>query len=429
MELNKKKFSTHMAKKDVKESLKQFHKVAEDNSTDLKTLDILNPSIPDHESIDHSQEYIQRNVNLYTREKAFSLALDNGPFKCRYTQNGSHMLVHNSSGYFSAFNAQSFDMCFEIDLEDPIYDARYLHNELYLATAQKDCVFIYDSTGRELHAVRDMKSPKMLEFLPYHFLLAGVSDNGFMDYLDTSTGEVVSSLFVGTKNPTAIKNNPSSAVVHLGSRRGQVSLWAPSQKSSLMTVNCHTSAVSAIEIDRTGDHMITAGIDNKVKVFDIRNTYKPLKTIPTKTNVHFTALSQRNILAMGYSNKVAMLKDFDRVYMKHSVSGPISSLEFCNHEDVLGIGHIGGISSIVVPGSGDPVYDSGEVPPFMTKKERQNLEVKKLLDKIPADMISMEPVLGKIGVSSKTMPRPKRYFEAGENETRTALSRFSRKNK
>lgn len=418
-----------MAKKEIKESIKQFHKTVGENNVELKTLDILNPSTPQYESLDHDQGYIQRNVNLYTKEKAFSLTLDNGPFKCRYTQNGSHMLVHNSRGYLSAFNAQTFSICFETDLEDAIHDARYLHNELYIATAQKDCVFVYDNTGRELHAVRDMKSIKMLEFLPYHFLLAGASDNGFMNYLDTSTGEVVSSLFIGNKSPTAMKSNPSNAVIHLGSKRGHVSLWAPSQKACLMTINCHKSAISAIEIDRSGDKMITAGIDNKVKVFDIRSTYKPLKTIPTKTNIHFTAISQKGILAMGYSNKVAILKDFDRVYMKHNVPSPISSLEFCNHEDILSIGHENGISSIVVPGSGDPAYDTGEVSPFMSKRERQDLEVKKLLDKIPADMISIKPVLGTFEATNKNkMPRePKRYFEAEENKPRNALSRFCRK--
>lgn len=418
-----------MTKKEVKESLKQFHKAVDENNVELKTLDILSPIMPHHESLHHEQGYIQRNVNLYTKERAFSLDLCNGPFKCRYTHNGSHMLIHNALGYLSAFNTQSFGMCFETDLEDPIFDARYLHNELYLATAQKDCVFIYDNTGRELHAVRDLKGTKMLEFLPHHFLLVGASENGFMDYLDTSIGEVVSSLPIGDKSPTAMKSNPSNAVIHLGSRRGQVSLWAPSQKSCLMTISCHKSAISTIELDRGGDKMITTGADNRVRVFDIRNAYEPLTTIPTKTNVHFTALSQRNVLAMGYSNKIVMLKDFGQVYMKHSVSSSISSLEFCNHEDILSIGHGSGVSSIVVPGSGDPVYDSSEVSPFVNKKERQNLEVRKLLDKIPADMISTKSVLGRLETTSKNrVPREsKRYFEDEENEPRTALSRFGKK--
>lgn len=414
-----------MLKKDIKENIKEFKKNAEENLTETKKLDILQPILPEQQSFNQSQEYIQNNVNLYTKEKAFNIQLKDGPYKCTYTQNGGYMLVTSNRGYMASFNSKDFDLCFESSIDDKIYDSKWLHNEMYLATAQEDCVFVYDKNGSELHAVRDMKSTRKLEFLPYHFLLAGTTDKGFLNYLDTSIGEIVSSIFIADKSPTSIKGCLTNGVVHIGSKNGQVSLWAPSQKSFLMKVKCHKASITGIEIDRTGTHMITTGSDNKINVFDIRNTYKPLKSIPTRMNVHFTSLSQRGLLAIGYSDKIAILKDYKDIYMKHRTPGIISSLEFCNHEDILSIGHMNGISSIVIPGSGDPVYDSMEVSPFMSAEQRKNVEVRKLLEKIPADMIGLKSVLGQVETPKeeiKEIPQQK-----VEEHKRGALSRFFNK--
>ena len=39
-----------------------------------------------------------------------------------------------------------------------------------------------------------------------------------------------------------------------------------------------------------------------------------------------------------------------RPYMRHSVAGEVSALEFCPFEDCMGIGHSKGFTSIIVPG-------------------------------------------------------------------------------
>lgn len=417
-----------MFKKEIKEHIKDMKKAAEENSVQLKALNVLTPALPEQEAKGYSKEYIQKNVNLYTAEKAFNIKLENGPFKCSYTKNGSNMLVTSPKGYVSSFSTQKLVLNFESNIDDKINDSKWLHNELYFALAQDDCVFVYDNVGTELHAVREMKNTKLLEFLPFHFLLAGSTNNGHLNYLDTSIGEIVSSIFIGEKSSTVLTSNPANAIVHMGTPSGIVSLWAPSQKSYLMKIKCHKSAITSMQIDRSGTHMITTGTDNKIKVFDIRNTYAPLKSIPVKASVHFTALSDRNLLAIGHSDRIAILKNFDEPYMQHKAPGTISSLEFCKHEDILSIGHKNGFSTVVIPGSGDPIYDTNEDSPFITVKERKNLEVKKLLDKIPFDLISMKQVIGvydKPVVKVENGEKSKRYFE---HEEKNALSRFYTKN-
>ena len=80
----------------------------------------------------------------------------------------------------------------------------------------------------------------------------------------------------------------------------------------------------------------------------------------------------------------------------------IERVRWCPFEDVLGISHDQGYSSIIIPGAGEPNFDALEINPYENKKQRQEGEVKALLNKLKPDMISLNPdYVGNLDLASE----------------------------
>lgn len=430
-----------MSRKVIKEKIKNRETIAVKARKDVVQSEILKTEATGYMEVDSdektyeiTQEQIRKNVSVKALEQAFKLDLENGPIYSKYSRNGVHMLLRNDRGYVSSFNSKSMNLHFEIDVKERIYDALYLHNERFIAVAQKNNVFIYNGDGVEVHCVREHSKVFKMEYLPYHYLLVTAATSSFLKYQDVSVGKTISEICMKDKNITSMKQNPRNAIIHTGSIKGVVNLWSPNSKEYLMKVLCHKNTVSNIEIDRSGNYMITTGLDNRINVWDLRNTYTGLNSLRSGFNVQVSSLSQKDMLAVGFGDKVHIWKDFinsnDVLYMRHRTMGKIvSSLDFCNYEDILCVGHSEGISNIIIPGSGDPVYDSYEDSPFMSRKMRSEKEVRDLLQKIPYELISTESVVGslyKVPEVNKPTRKQQRYFDI-EPTKRGALSRFYKK--
>lgn len=270
------------------------------------------------------------------------------------------------------------------------------------AVAQKKYTYIYDHAGVEIHCLRKHIEVTHMEFLPHHFLLATVGNAGYLKYTDTSTGSMVIEMPTKAGSPTALAQSPYNAILHLGNQQGTVGLWSPNATEPLVKLQTHRGPVRAISIDREGRYMCTAGQDLKMGVWDLR-MYREVNNYFLRQPGSTVAISDRNLVGVGWGTQVSVWKglfdkhrdDQEKVQSPYMVYGGegrrIESLKWCPFEDVLGISHNQGFSSIIVPGAGEPNFDALEINPYEDTKQRQEAEVKALLNKLQPEMISLNP--------------------------------------
>jgi len=209
-------------------------------------------------------------------------------------------------------------------------------------------------------------------------------------YQDTTNGTIIAEYKTKLGNCSVMEQNPHNAIIHLGHHNGCVTLWNPNSNAPLVKMLCHKGPINALKVDFNGNTMVTSGNDGTLKIWDIR-TYKELQFYYIKKPVEHIALSQRGILAASSGCHIQIWKDYtyekaEDPYMLHQLpkGGRVSGLEFCNFEDVLGMGHDNGFSSIIVPGSGEPNFDTNESNPFENKKQRREKTVSRILEKNPS---------------------------------------------
>lgn len=356
--------------------------------------------IPDEgeELTEITQDDIKQNVDITSATKSFKLFLQEfGPYKVNYTRNGRNLLMGGKKGHIAALDWVSKKLSCEFSVMEEIHDVKWLHVETLFAVAQKKWVHVYDNKGTEIHCLKRMHNVNTLEFLPYHFLLASGSNDGWLKYLDISIGEMVAEYRTVDDKITLMKQNPSNAVMCIGSAKGVVSMWSPSVKEPLARILCHPAPISSLAFNPSGDKLATTGIDRKIKLWDTRMFKQPLTEYKTNTPVNQIALSQKNVMAVAMGNICEIFRNSEtgnvnsiNSYLRNVEDGAITSVEFVPYEDVLGIGSSKGFSSILVPGCGEANFDALEQNPFRTKTQRREHEVKALLEKIPSDLITLD---------------------------------------
>ncbi|MEQ2175505.1 hypothetical protein GOODEAATRI_018583, partial [Goodea atripinnis] len=118
-------------------------------------------------------------------------------------------------------------------------------------------------------------------------------------------------------------------------------------------------------------YMITSGMDKKMKVFDVR-AFKPLRSYFLPAGASCLSLSQRGLLS-------AATGDIVQVIVSSVVRSWPSAFQKCTDWKEMG------------PGAGEPNFDGLDANPYRSAKQRQEWEVKALLEKIQPELITLDP--------------------------------------
>ncbi|KAF7558487.1 hypothetical protein G7046_g5658 [Stylonectria norvegica] len=371
------------------------------------------------------QDEIVQDVAVETAQKRFELKLDAlGPYVCDYTRNGRELLLGGRKGHIATMDWREGKLGCELQLGETIRDVRWLHNNQFFAVAQKKYVYIYDHNGVEIHCLRKHMEVSHMEFLPYHFLLATIGSVGFLKYQDVSTGQLVAEIPTKLGQPVSLAQNPYNAVLHVGHQNGAVTLWSPNSQEPLVKLLAHRGPVRSLAIDREGRYMVSTGQDQKMAVWDIR-MFKEVNSYYTRQPASSVAISDTGLTAVGWGTSTTIWKGLfnKNLPVQEKVQSPymswggegkrIERVKWCPYEDVLGLGHDEGFSSIIVPGAGEANFDALEANPFETAKQRQEAEVKGLLNKLQPDMIALDPnFIGELDLRSDKQRKADRDLDA-----------------
>lgn len=395
-----------------------------------------------------TQNRIKDAVGIESATKSFSLDLSGGrggvglgPYRSSYTPNGRKLLLAGRAGHLASFDWQTGKLGCEIQVRETVRDATWLHNDSFFATAQKKNVFIYDSGGAEVHRLKDHVDVQRLDFLRYHFLLVSIGSAGWLKYHDTSTGTLVAQHRTKLGPCSTMTPNPLTAVMHLGHSNGTVTLWTPNMPQPVLSLLAHRGPVSGVSVSSRdgGREMATAGLEGSIKVWDCRMLGKgAVREWVSRKPANDLRYSQRGLLAAAWGSHVSIY-DTKAPVSSRAPPGPYLtnnfpksepvSLAWCPFEDVLGVGHNRGFDSLLVPGAGEPRFDSSELDPYEGKTARREREVRGLMDKIQPDMISIDPsFLGQLddGSSKQFEPRDADAIGLAKAPDGTPYHRLSR---
>ena len=175
----------------------------------------------------------------------------------------------------------------------------------------------------------------------------------------------------------------------------------------------HRGPVTGIAIDPSeasaGRYCATCGMDGTVKIWDGRMWGKEVRGWTARNPASSLGYSGRGILAIGGKSGIATYRD---LYASSSTPVPYltlpmpsltaASIAFCPFDDVLAVGHSAGVSSLLVPGSGEPNFDSAEADIYETYSRRRERDVRGVLEKLRPELITLDTdFLGKVGVDTR----------------------------
>lgn len=356
------------AKFDLANNAKKYEKIADLLQTQQKGY----IQLEDGESMP-SQKKIKTHMANSVREKAFNLNLEQSNWKSSYSLDGRFLLLYDNKS-ITVFDNKTLNVFYERDIKNIKYST-FLHNEQYCAISA-DSFYIYNKNGQEIHNLPKYKDVQMMTFLPNHFLLCTLHKSPFLKYFDTSLGKEVASVYIREKNSSSI-GRKSDGIVLVGGLKGTVGFYSPNAKEALCKILVNSAKITSISVK--GDNFACSSLQGTF-FYDFRKLNEPIYKLPKSENV-----SLSNVLALSHRSTIYTFLN-GKGYVKQSYKN-INSIEFAPFEDILTIGANHGLRNMIVPGSGDPNIDFHDDSPFLTKTQRKEREIQKLLQKIPSTFV------------------------------------------
>ncbi|KAF7150971.1 hypothetical protein RHSIM_Rhsim02G0215300 [Rhododendron simsii] len=410
------------------------------------------------------QEAIVREVDISSSKNQYDIVLpDLGPYTLDFTSSGRYMAVAGRKGHLAIIDMMNMGLIKELQIEDLVFFGgkdmvgllEWGRNSLlssfpsfqrlwtygtrtfitgmaqsFIVCRVLDCGSSGSRDGNVNVERQEHGAVLKLQFLKNHFLLASINKFGQLHYQDVTTGLMVGNFRTGLGSSDVMQVNPFNSIVALGHSNGSVTMWKPTSAAPLVKMLTHHGPVSALSFHSNGHLMATAGTDRKIKIWDLRK-FEVLQTLPGHAKT--LDFSQKGLLATSTGSFVQILGDFSGSqnysrYMTHSIAKgyQIQKVLFRPYEDVLGLGHSMGWSSILIPGSGEPNFDSWVANPFETPKQRREKEVRSLLDKLPPETIMLDPKkIGNLRPPTRRKEKPSKEEREAEMEAAVADAKNS----
>lgn len=173
-------------------------------------------------------------------------------------------------------------------------------------------------------------------------------------------------------------------------------------------------------------------------VWDIR-MFKPVHTYMTRQPASSVSISDTGLTAVAtstyttvyrglFDKNAAVQQRVESPYMRWGGEGRrMERVQWCPYEDVLGVSHDAGFSSLIIPGAGEANYDALEVNPLETAKQRQESEVRGLLNKLTPEMIALDPnFIGQLDLRSEEKRRAEKDLDAGPTDIAEEIRKRAR---
>ncbi|KAK5978441.1 pre-mRNA 3' end processing protein pfs-2 [Trichostrongylus colubriformis] len=214
-----------------------------------------------------------------------------------WTPEGKRLITGASTGEFTLWNGTAFNFETILQAHDSAIRAMtWSHNEQWLVSADHEGFIKYwQPNMNNVHMYQAHKDEPVrgLSFAPTDVKLASASDDGTVRIWDFARCVEERAMRGHGSEVRCVAWHPFKGMIVTGSRDSQqpVKLWDPRTGDCLTTLQDHKSSVMAVDWNKNGNWLLTAGRDHLVKLYDLRTmkemySYKGHKKEVTSISWH-----------------------------------------------------------------------------------------------------------------------------------------------